>query len=253
MQKADTEQGTCITARALLFCLFKRGCLRRRQRRCADLMPAFAFRPLPLPNGGRRGASGAASRLGRDPLPGRAGAPGQPRGPVRGLRPCPRAAAPRGRPLPVSRELELHPHACAHAPGGGGLAAVFALEFGIDPGIACELQVKARAVIAARAAHVIGEPDAVDRDFLVAHELVVDTGLEVGLEVAVVVQLPLFAHHQTGAAGKGAGIVLIHVHAVAGGEIHALYPVPGKLQLRLDEQAVIKTEHASHFLADAPA
>ena len=80
----------------------------------------------------------------------------------------------------------------------------------------------------------------------------VDTGLEVGLEVAVVVQLPLFAHHQTGAAGKGAGIVLIHVHAVAGGEIHALYPVPGKLQLRLDEQAVIKTEHASHFLADAP-
>ena len=32
-------------------------------------------RPLPLPNGGRRGASGAASRLGRDPLPGRAAAP----------------------------------------------------------------------------------------------------------------------------------------------------------------------------------
>ena len=128
---------------------------------------------------------------------------------------------------------------------------VFAFEFGIDPGVACELQVKARAVIAARTTQVIGELDAVDRDFLVPHELVAHTALEIGLEVATVVQIPLFAHHQAGATGKGVGIVLIHVHAVAGGEVHAFYPVPGKLQLRLDEQAVIKAEHASHFLADA--
>ena len=33
--------------------------------------------------------------------------------------------------------------------------------------------------------------------------------LALGLEVAAVVQIPLFAHHQAGATGKGMGIILI--------------------------------------------
>lgn len=129
--------------------------------------------------------------------------------------------------------------------------SVFTFKFRVEPGIGGELHIKARTVVETGPAQVVRKGDAIDRDLLVAHELVVHTALEIGLEVAVFGQIPLFAQHQTGATGQGAGIVLLHLHAVAGREVHAFHPVPGELELGLDEASVAEAEHAPHFLADA--